>query len=349
MDGKDEHPNRWDILRDSMRDASGNTPRGPRNLFARSRNRRNDRNDRSEPQGNPFLNVPNSAPFSGAEQPTALSNASNASPFVQPPSQPSAFGQPNSFGQSTAPTQPSGFGQPMISGQDSAFGQPSMPGQPNAFGQPSMPGQPSSFGQPNAFGQNPQQQSALFGQQQEQAQHNGFIPAPFGQSPAPIQQNGFGQPSTPVNSFSQPPGASNSCGAPQQPNNFFGQPQQQQPQHSQPNPFSVPPAATKGAFAKPPAPQQNGFNAHSQQVNGSSFPQPSSSAPPVRAPGAPPFFNSTPAYNADAEAPPEDYGPEGSERRKALEEAYRQAKASGTFQGEVPEVPPLQAWTDFNF
>lgn len=115
----------------------------------------------------------------------------------------SAFGRPSNMGAGT--TAGSAFGQASALGGNSPFGsgQAAPNSQTTAFGQPSAPGSGSAFGKPSPFGaaatsntstfgqpSAPSQQQNSFGQSQQQST--------FGQSSAPAQQSVFGQSSTPA-------------------------------------------------------------------------------------------------------------------------------------------------------
>ncbi|KAF2096899.1 hypothetical protein NA57DRAFT_58782 [Rhizodiscina lignyota] len=331
VDGKDGHPNRLDIVRDSVQGSFGNIAQGPHSVFARDR-------DRSRPDANEIKPFPHmqAGPTSGGFD---NNNAGGLNAFGQLPAQSSPFAQPGPFAQPQQHSQPSAFNQPAASVSASPFGQPSMLGQP-VFGQPSMPQQQPSFTQTsllqqqspfsqpsmsqlqsssgqasNAFGQVPQQDPSSFGQATAPVQQTGFAPAQFGQSAMPANPNNFAQ--TPPTS------------------NPFGQ-QHDQSQQSvqQPNAFSL-----------PPAPQPNGVQPRGHMWTGAPPVHPAY-GPLFRTPGAGRFFPFRPAYDEGTEAPAAEYGEEGSERRRVLEETYRNAVEAGKFEGMVPEIPPLDGWCD---
>ncbi|GAB7361238.1 hypothetical protein MBLNU230_g1299t1 [Neophaeotheca triangularis] len=207
IQGKDIHPNRFDICEEGSKASK-------------------------QGASAPGMNGGGASAFGQPSAPSAFGQpASTSGTFGKPSNQGSAFGQPSqpAFGQPSnsggafgkpsfgQPSQPSALGQ---SPQPSALGQSS---QPSAFGQPS---QPSTFGQPaqaSAFGK--ASQSSAFGQpSQPSAFGQPSQPSAFGQSSQP---SAFGQPSKPAASqstFGQPSNPSSTFGQPSNPTSAFGQP-----------------------------------------------------------------------------------------------------------------------------
>jgi nucleoporin NUP42 len=202
--GRDEHPNRFDLM-DPSRAAS------------------------SSP------NAARPSPFQAAAAGSQAAGGVFGPKSIVPPG--SAFGQP-SFGQ---PSSGSAFGQPSALSRPSPFGRPQQQPQGAVFGQPSQPfggqagaARPSPFGQvggavaavaaqANPFGAQPQQQAAAspFGGNQS----NAAAPAanPFGAraNPPAFGQTGFGAPSGgAVSPFASAQNASN--GRQQQQHSPFG-------------------------------------------------------------------------------------------------------------------------------
>ncbi|KAJ9647343.1 hypothetical protein H2199_002332 [Coniosporium tulheliwenetii] len=246
--GETEHPNRLDIVKQSMSSSQQNPN-----------------------QGALLHNRPSTSSGGAFGRPS------------QPGSQ-TAFGRP-SFGQSAAPNFGQQSATASVQPSVPPFGQSSVPafGQPPApsFGKPTLPAQPSAFGQPSSnpfggastvpFGTAP---SGGFGQLNQNAQHTGafgqpqpnpmdtgtsttFTPmstggfgqpsgsapsAPFGTSLNSTSTGGFGQPSgtVPPNPFGTAPSSTSTGG--------FGQPSGS----AAPNPFSSAPAPTPSSgFGRP--------------------------------------------------------------------------------------------------
>lgn len=230
---------------------------------------------------------------------------------------------------------------------------------PNPFLQP-QPANP--FGQPSGFSSGVSTGALPFAQQPQGPkanpflQPNGTVPSAsssFSQPAVPSGQNPFAQPApSQATPFAEQARSTAAFGQPaNEPNAFtpsklqpqavgFTQPSQPASSHS-----LNPAAAAQNPFGAPPA-LSNGFQ---------TSPTPASranSGRPARKPGASPFFSGDtqpfPAGN-ETTAPESDYGPAGSEDRKRIEDAYRKAKSTGIFETEIPEVPPLNEWVDFNF
>ncbi|KAJ6087456.1 hypothetical protein N7467_006370 [Penicillium canescens] len=266
IDGKNEHPNRLDIVEGKTGPGATQAP-----------------------------GTLGGAP-SGFGQPSTLGQASG---FGQPSTlgQSSGFGQPSTLGQSSGFGQPStlgqsaGFGQPSTLGQSSGFGQTSTLGQTSGFGQPSTLGQSSGFGQPSTLGQ-----SSGFGQTSTLGQSSGF-----GQ-PSNIGGSGFGQPSTLGGQsgfgkpgFGQPAApAANPFGAPASSSSPFSQISNNQPApggFGQPAPTNAPSPFTQTAAQQPAAP------AFPPASGGFGQPQPTSGFPPQPSALNPFGTSSQPAAN----------------------------------------------------
>ncbi|KGO43287.1 hypothetical protein PEX1_088580 [Penicillium expansum] len=278
VDGRNEHPNRQDIIEGKTETSMDQAP---------------------APFGQP-------SPF-GQQNVAPAPNAGPAPGAFGVPSstfgQASGLGQSGGFGRASAPAQPSGMGQSTAFGQTSAlggsafgqtstlggqsafnktpFGQPaiSQPGvNPSPFGQPSVPGGAAPFGAPSAaspftqlaqnqpaaggFGQSAGQPApSPFGQTAAQPGPSPFgqpavNPSPFGQPSAPVGAAPFGQPSAPVGAspFGQPsaPAGAAPFGAPSTASPFtqvsqnqpaaggFGQPAAQPAAQPTPSPFGQP-------------------------------------------------------------------------------------------------------------
>lgn len=305
---ENSHPNRLDILRDTLNGAIqpnpfGSTPSQPSGAF-----------------GTPSQNL---NPFGAPPQSTHTAD-SFGTPTFGGASQSSAFGQPstiaqapNPFGASSAPA----FGSSSQLGRGGgAFGQPSALGQrPNPFGAPSGvasaagtgPAPFSAFSQaPSAFGQTQTIATAgVFGAPSQPAAANPFgstqpavsafgapsqtsISKPFGAAsatpfgaPSPAPRNPFGSTaqsvvapnpfeSTPAQSQANPfgttsaPAAPNPFGTPSQPKNPFGS----TPLPSQANPFgTVPISSQPNPFGSAPS--------HASQFGAPSSIQPQKSNP----------------------------------------------------------------------
>ncbi|KAF2427706.1 hypothetical protein EJ08DRAFT_347105 [Tothia fuscella] len=334
MAGKNEHPNRWDIVDDSNREA----PKG-QNVFAKG--------------SRPF-NPPSAIPTSGFGQPSAPSTfgqPASTSTFGQPaptsafgqPAPTSTFGQPASapafgqsaFGRPSQPAQTGTFGQPAALGQNqgSAFGQPSSMGGGGTFGQPSQPGANSGFGKPSplggagaAFGQaggsgfgQPSslggggafgKPSALgsaggFGQPSAMGAGSGVFGKPaapeFG-GPSALRAGKpvFGQATAPTSAFGQASQPTSAFGQPSQPTSAFGQPSQPTSAFGQPSqPTSVfgQSSQPKTAFGQPSQPT-SAFGQPNQPASG--FGQPSTTTPAFGQPptASVPAFGTTPTITS---------------------------------------------------
>ena len=206
VNGRNEHPNRWDVINDCNK-----TGLTPDYLLS---------NDQSKD------------PFSQQQftEPAAFGQSNNA-PFGQPAAQVTqGFDQP-AFSQPPQPLQQppqSVFGQP--SAQTSAFSQAT---HDPAFGQPSAPTNQSPFGQPSAFTPN----TTPFGQPAfSQPTQAAFGASAFSQ-PA---QSAFGQPTASATSaFDQQQQPPSPFGAIQRASPFATQ-QQPQPQQTTQQPQQAP-------------------------------------------------------------------------------------------------------------
>jgi nucleoporin NUP42 len=265
LEAKDKHPNRIDIVQQSMSGTQQNN-----NAFARGTNSNSFQaanttsnafgvpNQQpttsafgapSQPATTSAFGAPSTGSTSGAfGQPSALGSRPN--PFAAPAQ--SAFGKP-AFGASSQPGAGGAFGQPSALGQKSnAFGAPSGGGfsafanAGTTFGLPSQPATTSAFGQPsqnkssNAFGAPSQPApSNPFGAPSAAANpFSGASSTPFG-APSPASKNPFGVPSSQApaaNPFGgSAPKANPFASAPVAAANPFGNPQPNPPAAS--NPF----------------------------------------------------------------------------------------------------------------
>ncbi|KAJ5306144.1 hypothetical protein PENANT_c024G04822 [Penicillium antarcticum] len=257
IDGKNEHPNRLDIVEGKTGPnanlapgALGNAPSafGQPSIVG---------------QSSGFGQPSTLGQSSGFGQPSTLGQSSGFG-------QPSTLGQSSGFGQSSTLGQSSGFGQPSALGQSSGFGQPSALGQSSGFGQPSTLGQSTGFGQSSTLGQSSGfgQPSNLggsgFGQPSTLGGQSGFGKPGFGQPAAPAApaSNPFGAPATSSSPFSQ---ISNNQAAP----GGFGQPA----------PTNAPSPFAQTASQQPAAPASGGFGQ----------PQPTSGFPPSQPAASNPF------------------------------------------------------------
>lgn len=300
---ENSHPNRLDILRDTLNGSLqpnpfSSTPSQPSDAFGTSSQTPNPFGAPSQPShtanafGTPVFGAPSQPDAFG--QPSTIAQAPN--PFGAPPATPTfggpsqlgrgggAFGQPSALGQrlnpfgatpgiaaTAVPTPFSAFSQ-----APSAFSQTQTIPAAGVFGAPSQPAATNPFGitQPAASG---------FGAPSQTSTSNTFVAAsstPFG-APSPAPRNPFGSSSTqpvvapnpfgttPVPSQANPfvtaptPAATNPFGAPSQPNNAFGS----APALSRPNPFGTAPVLS----------QPNPFGA--APSNSSPFVVPSSNQP----------------------------------------------------------------------
>ncbi|KAJ5124354.1 uncharacterized protein N7515_008179 [Penicillium bovifimosum] len=380
IDGKDEHPNRIDIVEGKTQATIGQAP-AP---FG---------------QPSPFgqQNAPSSAPAAGA--------------FGAPSStfgQPSGLGQSGGFGQTSAMGPSPAFGQPSTLG-GSAFGQPSTLGAQPAFGKPGFSQQaatPSPFGQPSAMGgaapfgapsapaapspfsqisQNQQPAAGGFGQPTGQP-----APSPFGQPAGQPAPSPFGQQAPKPNPFGAPsaPAAAAPFGAPSAASPFGQVSQNQQPAtggfgqpagQPAPSPFGQP-AAQPAAPSVPSVPVQNanvGPRAFIKidnpqdlnplpQLEGETRHNPSTKqlvmwkGRPVKYVDSHPcylhpqdnktfvrihFPNGPPdaANLKDSQGKPEEYTPE-------VVEAYQFFLQNGYFKdGNIPALAPQREWLSFDF
>ncbi|KAI2622034.1 hypothetical protein GGS21DRAFT_494513 [Xylaria nigripes] len=288
-----------------------------------------------------------------------------------------AFGQTTALGQrpslfaAASTTAPSGFTQV---GQ-SAFGQPSMVGQtPRPFGALANP-TANSFGQQSSapIGSSP------FGQVSETAS----TASPFGQVAAPNPFSSSMDTSGPSpatsNPFGPQPNMNSDPGV--QPHNPFGTPMSgvavgalnpfgQTPANTQPAPTAPAPPAKSSPYAPGSAKQHPPIDSYLKKtkdgqlmafnnqpivykwkVNDKYQDQPppnpnvDQQAPGIRKPDGTwckiLFPNGPPVYNRDTE-------PEATHYDTNVKAAYAQMSASGRFQSDVPEVPPMREdciWT----
>ncbi|KAI1499095.1 hypothetical protein F5X99DRAFT_391215 [Biscogniauxia marginata] len=298
--------------------------------------------------------------------------------------QPSALGQrPNPFGApSSGPAGPSGFGQ---AGQG-AFGQPSALGQrPNPFGAPASSA-PNSFGQPTAaaapspFAQQATPTSSPFSQPTASNPFAQVASTPNDQSmdtsaPPPAASNPFGQPSSsgfaaPTNGNAFGSQASNFATAGS--SNPFGQPQPQ----SQSQPSAQTATAVKSGPYAPQSTKQhpppesyinkamNGrimsfrgqpviykWKVHDKYQDQAPPQDPTNKAVSVPVPGVRNadgswrkifFPEGPPGYNKDTE-------PDASKYDAAVQATYARMAATGRFEGDMPEVPPMREDCVWNF
>ncbi|KAK4695230.1 nucleoporin NUP42, partial [Lecanoromycetidae sp. Uapishka_2] len=151
-----------------------------------------------QPSGPTSFGVGSQKPSPFGATPTTIAISQPSSTPSQPNyivGQPSAPGQPGSFGKPSAPTastQPNPFGPPSASTQPGIFGKPSVTNTTGAFGQPQTSRPPAG----------PSQSSTA-------------SPNPFGKPNAPQTTSAFGQPSRP--GPNQPPTASTAREAAPQP------------------------------------------------------------------------------------------------------------------------------------
>ncbi|KAI0838563.1 hypothetical protein F5Y06DRAFT_296639 [Hypoxylon sp. FL0890] len=328
---------------------------------------------------NPFGSAPSTSAFG---QPSALGPPKPA--FGQPSQMGAAapaFGQPSSLGQKPNPFGSSPSSGPAAFGQapQSAFGQPSALGQrPNPFGAPTTSSAPNPFSStvattsaPSPFGQpattNPFSQATNVPSADQTMDTS---------APTPSASNPFGQPST-----SPFAATNNNAFGVQQPSGFgavasnpFAQAQAQAPpQQPQPQPQTRPTPAIKNNPYGPnstkqhPAPESyinkapNGmivsFNGqpvfYKWKVNDKyqdSMPQDATpKEPPV--PGVRNadgswrkifFPDGPPGYNKDTEPDPSMYN-------ATIKAAYATMTATGRFDGDMPEVPPMREDCVWNF
>lgn len=286
LHAKDKHPNRIDIVQQSMSGAQQNT-----NAFARGTNTNsfqatnpasNAFGAPSQPATSSAFGAPTTGAMSGAfGQPSALGSKPN--PFAAParsafgtpafgaPSQPGAggaFGQPSALGQKPNPfATPSSGGFSSFANTGSAFGQPSQPATSSAFGAPSQPATSNPFGAPSQ----PAPSNPFAAPSQPAANSLGRTSStPFG-APSPTPKNPFATPST------QAPAANPFGGSAPKPNPFataptaaanpFGNPQPSSPAAS--NPFgglsNGPSPANTNPFGNPaPTTASNSHSGASQ-------------------------------------------------------------------------------------
>ncbi|KAI1407989.1 hypothetical protein F5Y13DRAFT_115825 [Hypoxylon sp. FL1857] len=331
---------------------------------------------------NPFGSTP-SAPAFG--QPSALGVSKPA--FGQPSQMGAgapAFGQPSSLGQkpnpfgSSASSGPTGFGQAQAQAPapapQSAFGQPSALGQrpnpfgasttssaPNPFSAAAATSAPSPFSQPAAT--NPFSQATTTPSTDQQMDTL---------APKPAASNPFAQPST------SPFGGPNNAFGAQQPSGFgaaasspFARAQPQPQQQSQ---LQAPPApATKNNPYGPNSTKQhpppetyikkapNGmivsFNGQPVFYKWKVNDKYQDSMPQDATPREPPvpgvrnadgswrkifFPDGPPGYNKDTEPDPSLYN-------ATIKAAYANMTATGRFEGDMPEVPPMREDCVWNF
>lgn len=287
-----------------------------------------------------------------------------------------AFGQPSALGQKPNPfaaaSAPSGFAQIAAHSTPSPFGQPATLGQqPNPFGAPAAPAS-SPFGKPAVSNPFAQQISAPADQSMDTtstpAQRNPFGQPSSGPSGfAAAAKNPFGQPSP------SPFGAPATPAAPAAPaarGNPFAQAQAQaqsqtQSQAAKPASGQNNPYAPDSKKQHPPVESYTARGLDGRLTAWMGQPvvyrwkagdryqdrRPEDAAageqpvPGVRNPDGSwrkiLFPNGPPAYNRDTEpAEPADY-------TDAVRAAYEKMGATGRFEGDMPEVPPLRedcAW-----
>ncbi|CAJ2509679.1 Uu.00g147050.m01.CDS01 [Anthostomella pinea] len=324
----------------------------------------------------------------GSSGPSGFGQAAQTqSAFGQPSSlgqNPNPFGSaaasasPAPFGQQPAAATSSPFGQPAGPASSSPFAQPAAASS-SPFGQPAASSS-GPFGQPAASSSGP------FGQPAASNPFAQPTPASNDQSmdtsaPAPGASNPFGQPSSSGHQANNAFGAQPSgCGTAAPSNsNPFGQPQTQ-PRQPQAGAASTaksgpyPPGSTK---QHPPIENYTtqDMNGRISSFNGrpvmwkwkvddkyvDSLPpvDPSQQQrdakegrrrdPPAHVPGIRKpdgswmkvfFPNGPPAYNEDTEPDPAEY--------EGVKAAYATMAATGRFEGDVPEVPPMREdcmWT----
>ncbi|KAG0647158.1 Nuclear pore AMO1 [Hyphodiscus hymeniophilus] len=359
LDAKQKHPNRIDIVENSM------AGRNHQNVFAEREN-------------------PNRVEFQPA--------ISSSNPFGHSPTPPApTLGQP-AFG---APSQPGGgaFGQPSALGSKpnpfAASAQPAF-GQP-AFGAPSQPGAGGVFGQPSAFGRKP---SPFTNQSSGTLSPFSNASTTFTQPPQPTP-NPFAQPpSQPPNPFTQQ-AQQNPFGAPSPAPNasFAAQSTQPNPSGSAAtsqtsNPFASAAPASVNPFGGNVASNSNSFGATPQE---NAFQIPAHAAAPAYqqdatgdTTGHPPLTSYTtarpdgklatfkgrtvvyqgdqPGFNgADGtwqriwfpDGPPKinkDSEMEDAAYDDQLKAAYDKVRQTGSFEnGVLPMIPPKQEWCLWDF
>lgn len=327
----------------------------------------------SQPTGGPAFGQPAQLGGSAFGQPSQM----GAPPAFGQPSQTgasSAFGQPSQPGASSAFGQPSAFGQASQLGGGSAFGKPSSLGASNAFGQASGLGQPKpAFGQPSAAGNpfsNPQSSSG-FGQPSQIGQASPFAAAAQQQQQQtatgagsglwPQQQNaqggntsGFagGSASMAVDLVAQQPAQ----GPTQANTSAIKSPFAVG--HTHPPPQAGPAVAggVAGSTNDTPTPPISSYAQHRNgQLN-------SWRGAPVTQKEGIPYFSKTgnirdassleriwfpdgpPAGNPYTAESEELFAKAGSE----VESAYRSCAEQGAFNGMVPLLAPIRAWTRFD-
>ncbi|KAI0008269.1 hypothetical protein F4779DRAFT_459069 [Xylariaceae sp. FL0662B] len=378
---ENNHPNRIDICKQNTGDGGttgifsrDNASGFPANPLSSSSSA-NQSPFSAAVQANPFGG---GTPSFG--QPSALGQKSNPFASTQPSTfgRPAALGQkPNPFGTTSsvpspfaqaATSTPSTFGQPSSLGQRSnPFGAPaaSATASPNPFAQSGAP-KPSPFSQPATV--NPFAQAS--GATKPSADLSMDTSAP---APAQPPGNVFGKPSNAPSPFAASPGG---VFAAQKPTGFgtaagpgpinpFAQPQ------AQPQPQLQPPAlgtaATKGGTGSPypststkhhPVPSTYISKTMHGQVSafkgqpvmykwkvGDKYQDerpPDAKEPPVPGVRNPDgswrkifFPDGPPAYNPDTE-------PESSVYDEGIRKVYEAMTARGTFDGDMPDVPPMR-------
>ncbi|KAI2721064.1 hypothetical protein DTO006G1_2033 [Penicillium roqueforti] len=279
VDGKNEHPNRLDIIEGKTQTV----------------------NQAPAPFGQP-------SPFGQAAPTPSIGPAPGA--FGAPSStfgQPSGVGQSVGFGRASAPAQPSGFGQNSALGS-SAFGQTSILGGQSAFGktpfgQPALaqPGvNPSPFGKPSALGGAapfgaPSAASPFTQVAQNQPAGGGFgqsagqpAPSPFGPTAGQSGPSPFGQPAANTSPFGQPsaPAGAAPFGQPSAPTGTtpFGQPSAP----AAAAPFGVSSAPSPFTQVPQNQPAAGGFGQSAVQPAPSPFGQPAVQGVPVQSTNAGP-------------------------------------------------------------
>lgn len=272
VDGRNEHPNRLDIIEGKTETSMSQAPApfGQPSPFGQQ-------NAAPAPAPGAF-----GAPSSTFGQASGLGQAAGFG-RASAPAQPSGMGQSTAFGQTSA-LGGSAFGQTSILGGQSAFNKtpfgqpaPSQPGvNPSPFGKPSVPGGAAPFGAPSAaspFTQLGQNQPAAggFGQSAGQA-----APSPFGQATAQPAPSPFGQPAANPSPFGQP---SAPVGA-----SPFGQPSVP----AAAAPFGAPSTVSPFTQVSQNQPAAGGFGQPAAQPAPSPFGQPAVQGVPVQTTNAGP-------------------------------------------------------------
>ncbi|KAF4771752.1 hypothetical protein HAV15_004582 [Penicillium sp. str.  len=284
VDGRNEHPNRLDIIEGKTETSMGQAPApfGQPSPFGQQ-------NAAPAPAPGAF-----GAPSSTFGQASGLGQAAGFG-RASAPAQPSGMGQSTAFGQTSA-LGGSAFGQTSTLGGQSAFNKtpfgqpaPSQPGiNPSPFGKPSVPGSAAPFGAPSGaspFTQLAQNQPAAggFGQSAGQA-----APSPFGQAAAQPGPSPFGQPAANPSPFGQPsaPVGPSPFGQPSAPAGASPFAQPSAPAAAAP--FGAPPTASPFTQVSQNQPAAGGFGQPAAQPAPSPFGQPAVQGVPVQTTNAGP-------------------------------------------------------------